>query len=782
MVRRVPISVYNRLSTSSYRSRPLLRGVGRTRRLGNRSNISHEGSTTDHCIDAERDSDGSGCKIHPLLRFALLRSKNISSLNSIQQSSFLSVLSGKDVTIHAPIGSGKTLAYLLPIVNNIYNIHDLLENLQLNSNDRGSRHDEDSIRIKSLGYTRSVPHALLPAKFEHLKQDHDKLLDAGTKAIESQSTTTKLVEALYNVNPKELRKYCKHLPFIPRNIWTKRSKNAIFRSLMSNPLGTVRCCVVVVPNKDLVSHVIKELNVVDPLGRLSVQTLTHVHHVPLQEENNINDVSVGGNEQPFYPSPHTLHYLSGIPKNLSLSMEDEQKMIRSIPTVKATETTVEMVPVNKGISQRKLVKVPSVVDSSLHIAKEALSTDGFVVKSVKHTRRPIINHPVIQYGCSDIIITTPQLFLNNILSTKKLKTVPACVVFDEADFLFENNATRRAMMEICAILRPRPPIFNPLVHERRPKLQEVPPCQFIHVASIMNYGGMQTTGSMLYERFTTSHMISTSRNHYITVMNMQFHKVDSTVDSKIKLLIEVLVENPFAKTIVYVESLKVVKTIYDLLKEKEWPVLSFHSRSSLPTRLAIVESFRKEEVAILVCTDLIARGIEIEAEHIINFDFPRNSAAFMHRIKKRPKKVTNFVEPDNEYLASEIGKVHSINIPANHILSRKRSLKNRRMNVLKNRETFRSHRRVTKTQMRNTDDSHKRDLTSQLSMEDIFGMNTSHMDQVSKGEAIPPLGHDYTAQDHGYGNAENNNSEVQYRRQRMKRRGLDFYNNFSSFS
>lgn len=54
-----------------------------------------------------------------------------------------------------------------------------------------------------------------------------------------------------------------------------------------------------------------------------------------------------------------------------------------------------------------------------------------------------------------------------------------------------------------------------------------------------------------------------------------------------------------------------------------------------PERLAIIEKFKKFESRILISTDLIGRGIDIERINVsINYDFPSDSDAYLHRVNR----------------------------------------------------------------------------------------------------------------------------------------------------
>lgn len=50
-------------------------------------------------------------------------------------------------------------------------------------------------------------------------------------------------------------------------------------------------------------------------------------------------------------------------------------------------------------------------------------------------------------------------------------------------------------------------------------------------------------------------------------------------------------------------------------------------------RNRVFHDFRKGACRNLVCSDLLTRGIDIQAVNVvINFDFPRNAETYLHRI------------------------------------------------------------------------------------------------------------------------------------------------------
>ena len=76
-----------------------------------------------------------------------------------------------------------------------------------------------------------------------------------------------------------------------------------------------------------------------------------------------------------------------------------------------------------------------------------------------------------------------------------------------------------------------------------------------------------------------------------------------------------------------------VATVYRSLKRHGFSVLALHGDMSQPERTAALDAFRKNEVTLLVASDVAARGLDIpDVSHIYNFDVPHHPDDYVHRI------------------------------------------------------------------------------------------------------------------------------------------------------
>jgi len=76
-----------------------------------------------------------------------------------------------------------------------------------------------------------------------------------------------------------------------------------------------------------------------------------------------------------------------------------------------------------------------------------------------------------------------------------------------------------------------------------------------------------------------------------------------------------------------------VATLYRSLLRHKFSVLALHGDMDQPARTAALEQFRKNEVTLLVASDVAARGLDIpDVSHIYNFDVPYHADDYVHRI------------------------------------------------------------------------------------------------------------------------------------------------------
>ena len=88
-----------------------------------------------------------------------------------------------------------------------------------------------------------------------------------------------------------------------------------------------------------------------------------------------------------------------------------------------------------------------------------------------------------------------------------------------------------------------------------------------------------------------------------------------------------------SQCIVYINSKNKIHEIYERLNHDNFPVSFISSDRSHEERKTIMEDFRSGKIRILLSTDLLSRGIDIQQlSLVINFDLPREKETYIHRI------------------------------------------------------------------------------------------------------------------------------------------------------
>ena len=117
-----------------------------------------------------------------------------------------------------------------------------------------------------------------------------------------------------------------------------------------------------------------------------------------------------------------------------------------------------------------------------------------------------------------------------------------------------------------------------------------------------------------------------------------------------------------SQTIVYVNSIKRGEELKTELKKKNFTVSLLHSNMTTIDRSAIMKEFRGGHTRILISTDLLSRGIDIQQiSVVVNYDIPKNKECYLHRIGRsgrfgRKGVAINLVSRYEERLLSEIIK------------------------------------------------------------------------------------------------------------------------------
>ena len=141
------------------------------------------------------------------------------------------------------------------------------------------------------------------------------------------------------------------------------------------------------------------------------------------------------------------------------------------------------------------------------------------------------------------------------------------------------------------------------------------------------------------------------KQFYINVERMEY-KFDTLCDLYDMISV--------SQSIIYCNSKKLVDELTFKLRQKDFTVASIHSEMSQDERNDVVQKFRSGDSRILLSTDLLSRGIDVQQVSIvINFDIPYSIDNYIHRIGRSGRFGRKGVAI-NLITYSDIRKLHDI--------------------------------------------------------------------------------------------------------------------------
>ncbi len=102
---------------------------------------------------------------------------------------------------------------------------------------------------------------------------------------------------------------------------------------------------------------------------------------------------------------------------------------------------------------------------------------------------------------------------------------------------------------------------------------------------------------------------------------------------KVDVLHDLLIKPQFNKVIVFARTKGNTERLSKKLKDRGFDVATIHGDKSQSQRKTALTLFKDDKVKILLATDVVARGIDIDdVSHVINFDLPQTHEDYIHRI------------------------------------------------------------------------------------------------------------------------------------------------------
>jgi len=140
---------------------------------------------------------------------------------------------------------------------------------------------------------------------------------------------------------------------------------------------------------------------------------------------------------------------------------------------------------------------------------------------------------------------------------------------------------------------------------------------------------------------------------------------------KTKTLLSLLYKLNYNQTIIFCKSIERAKFLNEILIKMDLPSIAIHRRMSQEDRIEKYKEFKEFKKRILVATNIIARGIDIERVNVVfNYDMPEDTDTYLHRVGRAGRFGTKglaitFVSTDEEQkVLNDIQERFAIKIPS----------------------------------------------------------------------------------------------------------------------
>ena len=173
----------------------------------------------------------------------------------------------------------------------------------------------------------------------------------------------------------------------------------------------------------------------------------------------------------------------------------------------------------------------------------------------------------------------------------------------------------------------------------------------------------------LTDRFMNKPKRLLMKNDVLTLEGIKQYFVNTKDNNwKYDVLIDIYETISISQCIIYCNSKKRVNELGNALVTNEFPVLMIHGEMPSGERKDIMDRFKRGEARILITTDLLARGIDVQQlSLVINFDLPNENETYIHRIGRsgrygRKGIAINFMTDRDTYRLREIETFYNTKI------------------------------------------------------------------------------------------------------------------------
>jgi len=148
----------------------------------------------------------------------------------------------------------------------------------------------------------------------------------------------------------------------------------------------------------------------------------------------------------------------------------------------------------------------------------------------------------------------------------------------------------------------------------------------------------------------------------------QFYVAVEKEDWKLDTLCDLYETVTITQAVIFCNTRRKVDWLTEKLRSRDFTVSAMHGDMEQQQREVIMREFRSGSSRVLISTDLLARGIDVQqVSLVINYDLPTNRENYIHRIGRggrfgRKGVAINFVTTDDVRMLREIEQFYNTQI------------------------------------------------------------------------------------------------------------------------
>ena len=329
------------------------------------------------------------------------------------------------------------------------------------------------------------------------------------------------------------------------------------------------------------------------------------------------------------------------------------KDVLGIAPTGSGKTASYVLPVLSRLKQRKEAKNRQVdvlvLVPTRELAEQVKDVFTLFEKGLEHTA-PIMAvyggisiNPQMKalFGIS-VLVATPgrllDLVASNAVQFNKLQTL----ILDEADKLL-NLGFKEEMNKIFALLPKKRQnlLFSATINEKVEEIHQF----LLHDPEVINVAPKEKS-------------LENIRQLAYTIAE----------EKKGPLLRHLIKSENMQQVLVFTASTYKSEHVADKLHKNGIDARSIHGKKSQHARTKALEAFKAGKLRVLVATDLLARGIDIEfLPHVINYELPRSPKDYVHRIGRTGRaeatgEAISLISPEEEHHFRVIQKKMKITV------------------------------------------------------------------------------------------------------------------------